>query len=306
MPTSQVSDSTARRVEPYLEVVDVAAGYGAALIVAGASVSVGRGEIATIVGPNGSGKSTLLKAITGDLPAQDGTVRLGGQVITNRRRDQLVRLGLRLVPQEEVVFNSLTVRENLEMGGYLLRRRQVGPAVDRVLDTFPALRPLHKSIAGRLSGGERKLVAIGRVLMSEPTIVILDEPSASLSPSASEMLLSQQVPALARSGAAVLLVEQRAVQALRTSDWAYVMVAGRIELSAPAAEVLGRGDIGELFLGRRAGDEDPRPNAGVRPSNEDHELSGTAAIEDPQGGQASSKPAQGRADGGWEQPARKR
>jgi len=270
MPTSQVSDGTARRVEPYLEVVDVAAGYGAALIVAGASVSVGRGEIATIVGPNGSGKSTLLKAITGDLPAQDGIVRLGGMDITNRRRDQLVRLGLRLVPQEEVVFNSLTVRGNLEMGGYLLRRRQVAPAVERVLDIFPALRPLHKSIAGRLSGGERKLVAIGRVLMSEPTIVVLDEPSASLSPAVSETLLTEQVPALARSGAAVLLVEQRAVQALRTSDWAYVMVAGHIELSAPAAEVLGRGDIGELFLGRRAGDEDlVAPIGAAGPSDED-------------------------------------
>ena len=160
-----------------------------------------------------------------------------------------MRLGLRLVPQENVVFNSLSVRENLEMGGYLLNRRQVPPAIDRVLDIFPALRPLQKSVAGRLSGGERKLVAIGRVLMSEP-VIVLDEPSASLSPLVSEALLAEHVPALARSGAAVLLVEQRAVQALRLR---LGLRHGRRAHRAqpPAAEVLARGDIGELFLGRR-------------------------------------------------------
>lgn len=252
MPTSLASNESATtRAEAFLEVDKVAAGYGASLIVPEATLSVGKGEIVTIIGPNGSGKSTLLKAITGDLPARGGSVRLGGADVTNRRRDQLVRLGLRLVPQEQVVFSSLSVRENLQMGGYLLKRSAVGPAIDRVLEIFPVLKTLQKSVAGNLSGGERKLVAIGRVLMTEPSVVVLDEPSASLSPAVSERLLAEEVPALARSGAAVLLVEQRAVQALKVADWAYVMVAGSILLEASAHHVLNRGDIGELFLGLR-------------------------------------------------------
>ncbi len=227
------------------------------LILSSVSISVGQGEIACIVGPNGSGKSTLAKAVTGDLPIRNGTVRLGGADVTNKRRDQLARLGVRLVPQENVVFDSLTVRENLEMGGYLLRRREVPAAVERVVETFPSLRKLQKATAGRLSGGERKLVAIGRAVMSEPKVVVLDEPSASVAPAVSSVLLAEQVPALAASGVAVLLIEQRAVQALECSDWGYVMVAGRIEVSMPAPEVLARGDIGELFLGRRANGTDP-------------------------------------------------
>jgi ABC-type branched-subunit amino acid transport system ATPase component len=250
VPTSPASDHPGRPA-PYLDIDNLAAGYGATLILHAVSVSVGRGEIACIVGPNGSGKSTLVKAATGDLPAAAGTVRLGEKDITNKRRDQLVRLGMRLVPQEDVVFDSLTVRENLEMGGYVLKRREVPAAAEHVLEIFPLLRPLQKSLAGRLSGGERKLVAIARALMSEPSVIILDEPSASLSPAVSETLLGEQMPALAKTGAAVLLIEQRAVQALQISDWAYVMVAGRIEVSLPAAETLARGDIGELFLGRR-------------------------------------------------------
>ena len=253
MPISPANErSRASRPSPYLDVTDLAAGYGAALILHSVSISIGRGEIACIVGPNGSGKSTLAKAITGDLPIQKGTVRLGETEVTNKRRDQLARLGVRLVPQENVVFDSLTVRENLEMGGYLLRRRAVPAAVRRVLDTFPVLQKLEKATAGRLSGGERKLVAIGRALMSEPKAVILDEPSASVAPAVSSTLLAEQVPELAAAGVAVLLIEQRAVQALECSDWGYVMVAGRIEVSMPAADVLARGDIGELFLGRRA------------------------------------------------------
>jgi branched-chain amino acid transport system ATP-binding protein len=250
VPTSPASEQ-AGRPAPYLDIENLAAGYGATLILNAVSVSVGQGEIACIVGPNGSGKSTLVKAATGDLPARAGMVRLGEKDITNKRRDQLVRLGMRLVPQENVVFDSLTVRENLEMGGYVLKRRAVPAAAEHVLEIFPLLRPLLKSLAGRLSGGERKLVAIGRALMSEPSVIILDEPSASLSPAASETLLGEQMPALAKTGAAVLLIEQRAIQALQISDWSYVMVAGRIEVSLPASETLGRGDIGELFLGRR-------------------------------------------------------
>jgi len=257
VPTSPASvRRAANRPAPYLEASDIAAGYDTTLILHSVSVSVGQGEIACIVGPNGSGKSTFVKAVTGDLPVRKGTILLGGTEVTSKRRDQLARLGVRLVPQENVVFDSLTVQENLEMGGYLLRRREVPAAIERVLETFPALRQLQKATAGRLSGGERKLVAIGRALMSEPKVIVLDEPSASVAPAMSTTLLSEQVPALAAAGVAVVLVEQRAVQALECSDWGYVMVAGRIEISMPASEVLARGDVGELFLGRRVTGEE--------------------------------------------------
>lgn len=252
MPTSPASERRPEsRPAPYLEANDLSAGYDNTLILNSVSASVGQGEIACIVGPNGSGKSTFVKAVTGDLPVRKGTIRLGGTDVTSKRRDQLARLGVRLVPQENVVFDSLTVQENLAMGGFLLRRRDVPAAIERVLEAFPALRQLQKATAGRLSGGERKLVAIARALMSEPKVVVLDEPSASVAPAVSTTLLAEQVPALAAAGVAVLLIEQRAVQALECSDWGYVMVAGRIEISMPASEVLARGDIGELFLGRR-------------------------------------------------------
>jgi ABC-type branched-subunit amino acid transport system ATPase component len=224
-------------------------GYGASTVVRGASLRVLPGTIAAIVGPNGSGKSTLLKAITGGIPSRGGAVLFGGVDVTNMRRDRLVRRGMAYVPQENEVFKSLTVRENLAMGGYLLPKRQVPAAKDRVLELFPRLARLQFIAAGNLSGGERKMLAIGRILMLKPSLVILDEPSANLSPGASEVLLTETVPALTSTGAAVLLVEQRALQALHVAHWAYVMVDGSFKLDGPAADVAGRQDIGEMFLG---------------------------------------------------------
>jgi ABC-type branched-subunit amino acid transport system ATPase component len=216
----------------------------------GITAHVGQGEIATIIGPNGSGKSTLLKAVTGDLPLLAGTISLDGEDVTGLRRDQLVRSGVGYVPQEREVFAPLTVRENLEMGGYLLKRSQVPEAMDRVFALFSDLARMLGTPAGRLSGGERKMLALGRALMHDPTVVILDEPTASLSPIASKAVLAEQVPALAAAGKAVLLVEQRALDALHVSDWAYVMVAGSLRAEAAARDMLSRSDIGEMFLGR--------------------------------------------------------
>lgn len=256
MPTSQAETAgPPARPAPLLDVEDLSTGYGAALIVQGVSVQVGRGEIACLLGPNGSGKSTLMKAVTGELPVRGGRITLDGADVTGKRRDELVRMGLRLVPQERVVFESLSVRENLEMGGHTLRRRDVQKAMDSVLETFPVLVRFLNSVAGKLSGGERKLVAIGRTLMTQPSVIVLDEPSASLAPAASERLLAEHIPALSGAGVAVLLIEQRALQALHASDWAYVMTAGRLGLSVPASEALARGDIAQLFLGKQAGAE---------------------------------------------------
>ena len=242
----------ANRPEPLLVIDGIEAGYGAAPIVRGVSAQVAGGEIATIVGPNGSGKSTLLKTVTGGLLASAGRVLIGGEDVTNVRRDLLVRRGMGYVPQENEVFRSLSVRDNLAAGGYLLPRNQVRAAMDRVLEMFPRLALLQSNAAGNLSGGERKMLAMGRILMLTPRVVVLDEPSANLSPAASEVLLTETVPTLAASGAAVLLVEQRALQALACSQWAYLMVAGRFEVNGPARDLAARGDIGELFLGSAA------------------------------------------------------
>jgi len=244
--------SSAERPQPILEVVGLVAGYGDAAIVHGVDVSVGAGEVATVIGPNGAGKSTLLKAITGQVNVMDGSVKLNGRDVTRQRGDRLARSGIGFVPQLNDVFPTLTVLENLEMGGYLLARKEVPARVEEVLQTFPALAEMRSRRAGKLSGGERKMLAIARVLMSRPSVVILDEPTSNLAPILARSVLEQQVKDLARTGAAVLLVEQRAGEALAVGDWGYLMVAGQVSVSGPTRELLEREDIGELFLGRKA------------------------------------------------------
>jgi branched-chain amino acid transport system ATP-binding protein len=245
-----VPTSPGERPAEFLRVEDVQAGYGATMVVNGMSVVVGQGEIVVIVGPNGSGKSTLLKAITGDLPVAGGRVALDGDEVTNLPREQLIRRGVGFVPQEREVFMGLNVRENLLIGGYLLKKSEREAAVERVLESFPALGRLQKSMAGRLSGGERKMLAMGRALMLAPKLVVLDEPSAGLAPQVAAELLSERIPALSAAGTSVLLVEQRAIQALEIADWAYVMMAGRVAMDGDADRVLARDDVGALFLGR--------------------------------------------------------
>ncbi|MDX6410688.1 MAG: branched-chain amino acid transport system ATP-binding protein [Gaiellaceae bacterium] len=242
--------SSADRPEQLLVVENLVAGYGGAPIVHGVDVSVGAGEIATIVGPNGAGKSTLLKAITGQVEVLDGTVTLEGLPVTGLPGEQLARRGIGFVPQVKDVFATLSVTENLEMGGYLLHRNAVATRVDEVLEVFPALRDMRTRTASKLSGGERKMLAIARVLMASPRVVVLDEPTSNLSPALANEVLEAQVRTLADAGAAVLLVEQKAMEALSVGDWAYILVAGLVHLSAPASELLARDDIGELFLGK--------------------------------------------------------
>jgi branched-chain amino acid transport system ATP-binding protein len=245
MPTS-----SAERPPQLLEVRGLVSGYGGAPIVHGVDVSVGVGEVATIVGPNGAGKSTLLKAITGQIDVTAGSVVFDGDDVTGLRGDRLARRGVGYVPQVNDVFRALTVAENLEMGGYLLARRDVGPRVEEVLETFPALAEMRTRTASKLSGGERKMLAIGRVLMLSPRVIIFDEPTANLAPVLARAVLEEQVRGLADAGSAVVLVEQRASEALAIGNWGYLMVGGLVELSGPAAGLLARDDIGELFLGR--------------------------------------------------------
>jgi ABC-type branched-subunit amino acid transport system ATPase component len=230
----------------------IAAGYGSVPVVREVDLTVGRGEVVTIVGPNGAGKSTVLKAIVGILSPSEGDVTLGGERIDGLRTDEVARRGVGYVPQVRDVFETLTVRENLEMGGYRLRRGQLAGRVRDVVALFPALGGMLDRQAGTLSGGERKMLAVGRVLMPEPSLLVLDEPTAGLAPQVAQTFLRDHVARLASTGVAILLVEQRARDALAISDRGAVMVSGRIQLTGPAPELLQRDDIGRIFLGRAA------------------------------------------------------
>jgi branched-chain amino acid transport system ATP-binding protein len=236
-------------VGPALDVSSLSAGYGTVPVVVDIDVQVRLGEIVAILGPNGAGKSTLLKALTGRLRPSAGTVTLNGEDITGLSGDRLARKGLGYVPQTRDVFETLTVSENLEMGGYLLTRRRVPTEVERVLAQLPMLRPLMDRTVRSLSGGERKLLAIARSLMLEPRVLLLDEPTASLAPVTARAVLHTHVRKLAGAGTAILLVEQRVHDALEVADRAHVMVGGHVRVSAPAAELLEREDVGEMFLG---------------------------------------------------------
>src|SRR5215472_2638651 len=248
MHTSAVAVD-AERPEQVIRVESVSAGYGGSPVVKNVSISAGRGEIVAVVGPNGSGKSTLLKTLAGLVAANSGRIWHGDVDVAALPGEARARRGIAYLPQEREVFASLTVRENLLMGGFALDRQALKEALDRVHGTYPILGRLSRTQAGRLSGGERKTVAMARVMMSSPSVVLLDEPSANLAPIPSAQLLSRDVPALAAAGVAVILVEQRAVQAIAISDWVYLLVGGAVELQRRASEIGGSGDFAAAFLG---------------------------------------------------------
>jgi branched-chain amino acid transport system ATP-binding protein len=250
MPTSQADD---RARDAHLRLEGVAAGYGNAPVISEIDLSVSKPEIVAVVGPNGAGKSTLLKTVLGVLTPSEGKITLDGKDIGGRRTDRIARLGVGYVPQVQDVFDTLTVRENLEMGGYRLGHREVAARIDEMLELYPQLAAMRSRYAGHLSGGERKMLAMGRVLMARPSLLVLDEPTAGLSPQLARELLHTHVTHLAHSlGVAILLVEQHAREALAISDWAYLMVSGKITLTESAADLLARPDIGEIFLGSSA------------------------------------------------------
>jgi ABC-type branched-subunit amino acid transport system ATPase component len=234
----------------HLEVSDLSAGYGQAPVIRGIDLSVGREEVVSVVGPNGAGKSTLLKTVLGVLTPMEGTIRLDGADIGGLRTDQIARRGVGYVPQVKDVFDPLTVRENLEMGGYVLGRRPAAERLEEVFELYPALAAMRDRYGGHLSGGERKLLAMARVLMTRPTVLVLDEPTAGLAPQLAHQVLHEQVARLAATGVAVLLVEQHARDALTISDRAYVLAAGQVVLVDRAASLLERPDLHEIFLGR--------------------------------------------------------
>ncbi|MDQ2959467.1 MAG: ATP-binding cassette domain-containing protein [Candidatus Dormibacteraeota bacterium] len=216
------------------------------------SVSVRRGEVVCVLGPNGSGKSTLLRSIIGELTPMAGQVVINDTNVTGSSADRLTRQGVGYVAQSDNVFEPLTVMENLDLGGYMLPRSIRASRVEQALALFPSLADKRARMARKLSGGERRMLAIARALVTDPTLVILDEPTANLTAELAERLLADYVKRLARDGAAVLLVEQRAREALRVADWAYVLADGHVQLAAPATELADRADLPLILLGQPA------------------------------------------------------
>jgi len=227
---------------------NIDAGYGAAQILHGVSVTVESDEIVTIIGPNGCGKSTLMKTIIGLIGAMAGRVVFDGQDVTDLRADMRIRAGIGYVPQLQNVFPSLTVFENLEIGGFHLDASTAAARIEALSERFPILRLRANQAAGSLSGGERQLVAMSAAMMCEPKLMLLDEPSAGLSPIATERMF-EKIQEIRDAGTATLIVEQNAYQSLGISDRAYVLSAGRNEIEGPASEILDNKKIRDAYLG---------------------------------------------------------
>jgi ABC-type branched-subunit amino acid transport system ATPase component len=239
----------ADRPSPILRAEGITSGYGGVPIIRDVSISVGKGEIVAVIGPNGAGKSTMLKSLVGILKLSGGKILLGADDVTGHPPEDLAKRGVGYVPQVQDIFEPLSVRENLEMGGYLLKDSAIDARIKEVCDVFPLLAPMMRRRADKLSGGERKMLAIGRVLMLDPKVLILDEPTANLAPILADAVLRDQVRRLADAGKAVLLVEQRARAALEIADWTVVLVSGVTRLEGRPKDLLERSDFEALFLG---------------------------------------------------------
>ena len=237
------------RPAPILRAERITSGYGGVPIIRDVSISVGKGEIVAVIGPNGAGKSTMLKSLVGILKLSGGKILLGADDVTGHPPEDLAKRGVGYVPQVQDIFEPLSVRENLEMGGYLLKDSAIDARIKEVCDVFPLLAPMMRRRADKLSGGERKMLAIGRVLMLDPRVLILDEPTANLAPILADAVLRDQVRRLADAGKAVLLVEQRARAALEIADWTVVLVSGVTRLEGRPKDLLERSDFEALFLG---------------------------------------------------------
>ncbi len=231
-----------------LEVRNLSVAYGAIQALKGVSLTLGEGEIVTLIGANGAGKTTTLRAIMGLVPASDGEVLYNGRPTGATATHRLVRDGLVLVPEGRIVFANLSVRENLEMGAYARRDSGVGADYEKVYALFPRLKERLKQTAGTLSGGEQQMLAIGRAIMSKPKVLLLDEPSLGLAPIVVHAIF-EAIEEIHKAGTPVLLVEQNANAALRHSNRAYVLETGEVALEGTSAEVAANPRVKEAYLG---------------------------------------------------------
>ncbi|HBD23174.1 MAG TPA: ABC transporter ATP-binding protein [Oceanospirillaceae bacterium] len=231
----------------YFQAKQMTGGYGGADILNNCTIAVNKGEIAVIVGPNGAGKSTAMKACLGMLDLRLGKVTIGGKDITSMSPQDRVKEGIAFVPQTQNVFAGMSVEENLEMGAYL-RTDDISETMEQVYELFPILKDKRYQNAGELSGGQRQQVAVGRAMMTQPTVLMLDEPTAGVSPIVMDELFDRIIE-VARTGIAILMVEQNAKQALNISDRGYVLVTGENRHSGTGKELLEDPRVRSSFLG---------------------------------------------------------
>jgi len=225
----------------------IISGYGDMEVLHGVDLEVSRGEIVTIIGPNGAGKSTLMKTIFGLLKPAGGHIEFEDADITGLSPDRIVRRGLAYVPQVENVFPSMTVQENLELGAFILRE-DLRPRFDRVYELFPVLGKRKRMRVGKMSGGERQMVAMGRALMLDPQLLMLDEPSAALAPNLTTSIF-ERIAAINEAGLTILIVEQNAKESLKLSDRGCVLAGGMKAFEDAGPAILANADIGRLYLG---------------------------------------------------------
>ena len=222
-------------------------GYGGADILHGCSIGVNKGEVAVVVGPNGAGKSTAMKAMFGLLDIREGSVELDGQDISRLPPQERVGLGMGFVPQNANVFTSMTVEENLEMGAFI-RKDDLRPTMEQVFSLFPVLGEKRAQPAGELSGGQRQQVAVGRALMTQPSVLMLDEPTAGVSPIVMDELFDRIIE-IAKTGIAILMVEQNARQALEIANRGFVLVQGQNRYTDTGEALLADPEVRKSFLG---------------------------------------------------------
>ena len=241
-------------VAPLLDVRGLHAGYGRAEVLSGIDLAAGAGAVVAVVGPNGAGKSTLLNALMGVLPSR-GAIDFDGEAVGGLTLEDRVQRGIALVPETRALFATMSVQENLTLGGYRRRgqpRAEQAARMESVLALFPRLRERHAQAAGTLSGGERQMLAIGRALMGEPRLLMLDEPSLGLAPLVVREIF-RIIEQLRETGVTILLIEQNARAALAVADHAYVLETGAIALSGPADELARDARVIETYLGRVRG-----------------------------------------------------
>tara|TARA_Y100000748_G_scaffold302391_1_gene304516 strand:- start:6876 stop:7592 length:717 start_codon:yes stop_codon:yes gene_type:complete len=234
-------------VSNILETKELSSGYGDITIIDNISMHLEPSEIVTIIGPNGAGKSTLLKAIFGMLPIFNGEVEFQGETITRKNPSEIVALGASFVPQTDNIFPSLSIKENLEIGGYQ-RINELDEQIKKMFELFPELAKKSNEKASNLSGGQRQSLALARALMLDPKILLLDEPSAALSP-VMRIFIFDKIKEIASLGVGILMIEQNAEEALKESDRGYVLAGGTIAFHDTAEAILANPEVGQLFLG---------------------------------------------------------